>query len=72
MLASLDAVHTTFEPRSALKTATERVVKKVHLLEQLVLALHSDLLHDTWPRVAECTDIDEYKVMVPVGATVER
>ena len=55
-----------------MKTATERVVKKVHLLEQLVLALHSDLLHDTWPRVAECTDIDEYKVMVPVGATVER
>ena len=52
-----------------MKTATERVVK---MLEQLVLALHSDLLHDTWLRVEECTDIDECKVMVPVGATVER
>ena len=72
VLASLDAVHMTFEPRSALKTAAERVVKKVHLLEQLVLDLHSDLRRDTWLRVADCTDIDECRVMVPVRASVER
>ena len=48
VLASLDAVHTTFEPCSASRTAAERVVEKVHLLEQLVVDLHSDLRRELW------------------------
>ena len=55
-----------------MKTAAERVVKKVHLLEQLVVDLHSDLRRDIWLQVADCTEVDERKATVPVRATVER
>ena len=59
VLASLDAVHTRLYPRSASTAAAEGVVEKVHLLEQLVLSLHSDLRRDIWLQVAECTEVDE-------------
>ena len=59
LLVSLDAAHTTLEPHSASTAAAERVVEKVHLLEQLVLSLHSDLRRDIWLQVAECTEVDE-------------
>ena len=59
VLASLDAVHTRLYPRSASTAAAEGVVEKVHLLEQLVLSLHSDLRRDIWLHVAECTEVDE-------------
>ena len=38
VLLSLDAVHTRPEPHSVSRTAAERVIENVHLLEQLLLA----------------------------------
>ena len=72
MLASLDAVHTRLYPRGASTAAAEGVVEKVHLLEQLVLGLHSDLRRDIWLQVAKCTEVDEWKATVPLRASVER
>ena len=71
VLVSLDAAHTTLEPHSASTAAAERVVEKVHLLEQLLLGLHADLQHDTWLGDTKCTGIATRTAIMPVRAPVE-
>ena len=71
VLVSLDAAHTTLEPHSASTAAAERVVEKVHLLEQLLLGLHADLQHDTWLGDTKCPGVATRTAIMPVRAPIE-